>query len=526
MRRPAALALVPACLVLAGWLSTVAPEARAGAPAEAAGEVQELVFFGGAQTVLIRLRIEVGERPLGASWRDAVAKLHAHLDSGVAGTAGSEEEPADFARMLRGPLAIRSRPPSDPARDTTFARIDADGDGAIGPDERDRAATVLRRFDQNDDEAVSGAEMMAFQDPNADPPAPEGRGTAEPPVLLLDRGASRIRTVQQVLGRFDTGGRGARAKDQRLARSEIRLAAEVFRAFDANRDGALDSVELMEFLDRGDPAVDLIVRLGPRSPDRPSVVLLDRPPPASRGQPGPAASGSPRVQMRKGIGTMVTIDLGDVRVDVRTEDTSWDAARARQGFDRLFQDIDLDDSKTISLSEARGREPFQGLFRLMDRDGDGLIVKGEMDVALALFEDLWRGHAVLAVKDRGALLFANLDSSGDGRLGLRELHEASGRLATFDRDGDGKVTAAEVPHRFELTLSLAPMPLGSVIRGDATAVAPGAAPGAGPHWFQRMDRNHDGDLSPREFLGPREAFLRLDADGDGLIDAREATAAG
>ena len=41
-----------------------------------------------------------------------------------------------------------------------------------------------------------------------------------------------------------------------------------------------------------------------------------------------------------------------------------------------------------------------------------------------------------------------------------------------------------------------------------------------------MDRNRDGDLSPREFLGPRDAFLRLDADGDGLIDAREATAAG
>jgi len=37
-----------------------------------------------------------------------------------------------------------------------------------------------------------------------------------------------------------------------------------------------------------------------------------------------------------------------------------------------------------------------------------------------------------------------------------------------------------------------------------------------------MDRNRDGDLSPREFLGPRTAFDRLDTDGDGLVDAREA----
>jgi hypothetical protein len=44
----------------------------------------------------------------------------------------------------------------------------------------------------------------------------------------------------------------------------------------------------------------------------------------------------------------------------------------------------------------------------------------------------------------------------------------------------------------------------------------------GPLWFQKMDRNHDGDVSPREFLGPFEQFKKIDADGDGLIDAKEA----
>jgi hypothetical protein len=37
-----------------------------------------------------------------------------------------------------------------------------------------------------------------------------------------------------------------------------------------------------------------------------------------------------------------------------------------------------------------------------------------------------------------------------------------------------------------------------------------------------MDRNGDGDVSPREFLGTQEDFRRIDEDGDGLIDAREA----
>jgi hypothetical protein len=39
-----------------------------------------------------------------------------------------------------------------------------------------------------------------------------------------------------------------------------------------------------------------------------------------------------------------------------------------------------------------------------------------------------------------------------------------------------------------------------------------------------MDRNQDGDVSWREFLGPADTFVRLDSNGDTLIDADEAAA--
>ena len=36
-----------------------------------------------------------------------------------------------------------------------------------------------------------------------------------------------------------------------------------------------------------------------------------------------------------------------------------------------------------------------------------------------------------------------------------------------------------------------------------------------------MDRNADGEISPREFLGTPEQFSQLDANGDGFLDADE-----
>jgi hypothetical protein len=39
-----------------------------------------------------------------------------------------------------------------------------------------------------------------------------------------------------------------------------------------------------------------------------------------------------------------------------------------------------------------------------------------------------------------------------------------------------------------------------------------------------MDRNRDGDLSRREWLGTEEEFKKIDTDGDGLISAEEAEA--
>ena len=77
----------------------------------------------------------------------------------------------------------------------------------------------------------------------------------------------------------------------------------------------------------------------------------------------------------------------------------------------------------------------------------------------------------------------------------------------------------DLPHRLDLVWSLgAPdLNVGKERHSNATINA--------PIWFKLMDRNADGDISPREFIGSRDDFRKLDLDGDGLISIAEAVRA-
>jgi hypothetical protein len=136
------------------------------------------------------------------------------------------------------------------------------------------------------------------------------------------------------------------------------------------------------------------------------------------------------------------------------------------------------------------------------------------------------------ISAEGQGLFDLLDRDRDGRLGLRELRAAPRLLAALDQDGDGMLSRDEVPRTFQVALGLGQASFhrlgGNVILvpGHEPATLPADLFRAGPVWFRKMDRNGDGDVSPREWLGTMEDFHRLDADGDGLISADEAERAG
>jgi hypothetical protein len=142
--------------------------------------------------------------------------------------------------------------------------------------------------------------------------------------------------------------------------------------------------------------------------------------------------------------------------------------------------------------------------------------------------------ASLHFSDQGSGLFELADTDGDGRLSLRELRNLVKLLDKLDTNGDGFLTWDELPRHYRAEFR--PGSAGgagweeTVFLARAFTVLNGGGPPlpvrtAGPLWFRKMDRNQDGDVSRREFLGSDEEFRRIDTDGDGLISAEEATRA-
>ncbi len=117
-----------------------------------------------------------------------------------------------------------------------------------------------------------------------------------------------------------------------------------------------------------------------------------------------------------------------------------------------------------------------------------------------------RGRLTLTASNEGRALFGMLDLDRDRQLGAREVLDTFARVSACDRDRDGRVAPEEIPHHIQLIL-VAGRPLDPGRRpGDPGGPSPrrrrADRPSAGPAWFRKMDRNRDGDVSRREFLGP------------------------
>jgi EF hand len=184
----------------------------------------------------------------------------------------------------------------------------------------------------------------------------------------------------------------------------------------------------------------------------------------------------------------------------------------------------LDQNKDGYLEKSEVPETLQGQlgrFEAVDADEDGKAYAHEIEAFLAQQQAGLRAQIHARATDSEDVLFAALDADHDERLDSREIEGAGARLAALDKNGDGQLTADELPEVLLIGLAR-----GSLENADATFAPPPviarAPDGKAPRWFTAMDANQDGVVSRREFLGTAEQFAALDRDGNGLLDAREA----
>jgi Ca2+-binding EF-hand superfamily protein len=509
------LAAAPVLLAALAALLPAEPPSGAG-PAE--GSVREIAYFGRGGPVRLHLQIQIDGRSADAVWKEAVDALFAFCDKNGDGELDAAElaifarpqtEPpdplrvqlafpsrnrkvtrAEFAALLRDAGCeavnlkfISGRSDSDQLSATLFRHLDQDGDGKLSVSELKAARERLAFLDLNEDELLSAAELLgravAVQ-PNANVSVlanlPSREASPEVRMLAGDSAAM----AQQLIA----GAGSARATA--LRRADLGADEKTFAALDVNRDGKLDLAEVEQWL-RRPPNWSRAFSFG-------------------RGK-GPGQENQAPLRGEAGAAT----ELALPQVRFRYEPPSEGMPDTRTAW---AQKVEAVRGQLKSLADADGAvarkqlteppSPLLAFFDFADRNGDVRLDPAELDAALAVLDRAAACLVNVTIQDQGGGLFELLDRNGDGQLSPRELLEAASTLQPF-ADAAGNVRPDALPRRFiirvaagSIPLGLSPVPSSPLMSGAPARPAPPAV----PRWFLQMDRNGDGDVSLREFLGP------------------------
>jgi Ca2+-binding EF-hand superfamily protein len=549
--------LLTSLFVLTALVGQDATAAEAAADSPADGAEETLLYLAEQRLVVLQFQILVDGQPYRAAWKTFLDEWFQKLDKNQDGELAGEEcralpsgrllvlmgtggaEPlgatvrpapatmkrAAFEKYLDqiGVRAFRVNIQSPPTTSTEylgfrgsqqdpdlaakllFGHLDANADGRLSGEEMASATTALRKCDLDQDETISSAELIPVSLPYYAAPRSGPVQQAQPAFLSLADGTSPRQTVARLTAKYDT-----QEKDNALSRDELGMAEPLFTAHDVDGNGKWDFEEIQQFLRAPSADVTVTICFGKRAGGAPFISF--------------AHDESLASEVRNDIGSL---NLGLVQMEV-----SANPHAERSDEDDLkqqFQAADADGNGYLDPQEAANRGQGGQIFAELDRDRDDKLFAEEFITALGPVIESAAQRISLSVTDRGRDLFRILDSTGDGRLSVREFRAMAARAALWDRDDDGQITLAETPQQYRLTAQWGlSLPSGEQST-KAVAWGMGDSPRSnvhtGPLWFLRMDRNHDGDVSQREFLGTPEDFQKFDQHADGLITADEARAA-
>jgi Ca2+-binding EF-hand superfamily protein len=413
-----------------------------------------------------------------------------------------------------------------------LSTIDADHDGRLSAAELSRADDLFRLFDLNDDEQISKTELISAADLASTFGVSQGNPTeAGAPLEAIPRTADKKALIKRLIQSFATeqpaaNGRILKKDDRpKSAPRQLGIPAQSIvgrddaAKYDKNGDGLLDEQELTNWLSHPEPQCELAVELAAASLQEPRVKVLRVAPSAREAGLIVEAPSAGRVLLR----------MAGHPLELRAAEPSRRAAARTSRYRAQFKRADQNNNGYLEKFEisalGQGLEPVD--FEAMDRDHNGMVFEEEWLTYMRLRDALAEGRLSLSLASESIDPIAEFDANHDGRLNRSELGRALAVIAAWDRNRDGFVTRDEVPTTLVGTFHSGPPRSVSMRRPNYPRMARSqpSPPAVGPVWFQKMDRNHDGEVSLREFLGPLEVFRRLDTNGDGRLDIHEAESA-
>jgi Ca2+-binding EF-hand superfamily protein len=528
----------------------------------------DYVFVASDRPVLLRLHLRNNGKPYSMGWDDYMQKLFTYLDKnsdGMLDKGEAERAPtvqflqfhlqgaiglpyqatngqmaqfdsnkdgkvslAEFKEFYRrGGMATlqfssnSNRARTDSVTKTIYKRLDSNKDGKLSAEEMTRAAAALRRYDLDENEMLTAAELRPGGEDNNGFYFAPGGGMEGP---NADMGFLEVKpdavdgVSRQVLARYD------KDKNGKLSLAESGLDKSLFEKLDANHDGKLDAKEFAGFF-RREADLELIARIGKTEQKEGAVVGFLRktvgPLQALRTEVfNPSKRAMPMAgQVRRVDPAALAFTLGDAHIGLSAADQQF-GQFPRQFFEQQFREADVGKKGVVDRKQAMSATFLSQIFDFVDRDGDGKVTQKELNAYLDMQNEGAGSRLQLTVTDEGRSLFDLLDEDNDSRLSIRELRTAWSRMQPLAKSGSG-LSRQDVTRRLDISVGQAQRRV-RVLPGRPARTTVAVRLKGPPTWFQKMDRNQDGDISPREFLGSDEDFRKLDTDGDGLISSEEA----
>jgi Ca2+-binding EF-hand superfamily protein len=422
--------------------------------------------------------------------------------------------------------------------------LDTNKDGKISVAEFKAGVETLSKLDMDENELITTEEIMRRpQSPYYVQVMEDGKAPPSPGVELypITRKGTDANLAKRLLIRYgpkpaNSGAQMSGAKlappgrpvpvqmeptVKRLTKKDLKVSDAMFAALDQDGDDELDIEELSRFGQNVQPEIEIAIHLGKLEKDGKAASVIK-------------AGNAPLKVYASPANTEIAIEVPGVRLDLmapQVVSANKTANAFRTGYLNRFRNTDRDGNGYIDMNESNFDPLFRELFSFFDRDGDGKIFEKELIAALDEVEEIVAaastGIASIELNENGRGLFGAIDINSDGKLSIPELRAMPQLVERFAANKEVGLAPGDVPRRFEASfshgISTIRQTFAPVQRFDGMTGQPRAQ--MGPLWFQKMDRNRDGYVSRREFLGTDEQFRKLDLDGDGFISLEEAEAA-